>query len=301
MKKIYVIVVTYQGMKWYDKCFTSLRESTYPVRTIVVDNTPGEEGANYIQEHYPEIHLIKTTKNIGFGKGNNVGMRFALDAGCDYVFLLNQDAWVEPEMMGILVQVAEKYPEYGLLSPIHLKPLKNHLNMMLDDGMNNYELISDLYCHIDLQDVYPITYSNAAGWLLSRNALLDVGGFDPIFNHFGEDDNYLARLLFHKFEIGLCPKAVMVHADSDLLIPFSENDEHYRETVVDLITWTNITLPNSLERCLWKSLLKCISFCFRFNSKKRKYHWERYQRAKKYKDRVILSRQNNMERKPSWL
>ena len=52
---IFVIIVTYKGMRWYDKCFSSLRESTLPVHTIVVDNTPGEEEANYIREHYPEI------------------------------------------------------------------------------------------------------------------------------------------------------------------------------------------------------------------------------------------------------
>ena len=89
---IFVIIVTYKGMRWYDKCFSSLRESTLPVHTIVVDNTPGEEEANYIREHYPEIHLIKTEENLGFGKANNLGIRYALDHGCDYVFLLNQNS-----------------------------------------------------------------------------------------------------------------------------------------------------------------------------------------------------------------
>ena len=47
--KIYVIVVTYKGLRWYDKCFSSLRESTLPVHTIVVDNTPGDDDAIYIK------------------------------------------------------------------------------------------------------------------------------------------------------------------------------------------------------------------------------------------------------------
>ena len=113
--KIFVIIVTYKGMRWYDKCFTSLRESTMPVQTVVVDNTPGEDDAKYIKENYPEIHIIKTDENLGFGKANNLGMRYALDHGCDYVFLLNQDAWIETNTLGELVRIAEKYPEYGLL------------------------------------------------------------------------------------------------------------------------------------------------------------------------------------------
>ena len=74
MKKIFVIIVTYKGKQWYDRCFCSLRESTTPVLPIVVDNTPGEEDANYISEHYPEAHLIKPDENLGFGKANNLCM-----------------------------------------------------------------------------------------------------------------------------------------------------------------------------------------------------------------------------------
>ena len=93
MKKIFVVIVTYKGKQWYDKCFQSLRESTIPVQIVVVDNTPGDEDAKYIKTHFPEVHLIKMNENLGFGKANNLGMRYALDNGCDYVFLLNQDAW----------------------------------------------------------------------------------------------------------------------------------------------------------------------------------------------------------------
>ena len=55
--KIFVIIVTYKGMRWYDKCFGSLRESTIPLQTVVVDNTPGNEDVEYIKTHYPEIHI----------------------------------------------------------------------------------------------------------------------------------------------------------------------------------------------------------------------------------------------------
>lgn len=301
MKKVFVIVVTYKGMKWYDKCFTSLRESSYPVQTIVVDNTHGEEDADYIRENYPEILLIKTEENLGFGKGNNIGMRYALDHECDYVFLLNQDAWVEPDMMGILVKAAENYPKFGLICPMHLKPQKDHLNIMLSDGNNNYELLSDLYCKTDLRDVYPITYCNAAGWFLTRKTLETVGGFDPIFQHFGEDDNYLSRLRFHEIGIGLCPKATMIHVDSNLLNPFAKDDEFYRETVVDLINWTNIMLPYSIGRSVRKSFWKCISFFLRLNFSKGHHYWKRCNRAIKYRSQVHISRLNNMSQKSSWL
>ena len=47
-------------------------------------------------------------------------MRMALEENYDYVFLVNQDAWIEPNTVGTLVGLAEKYPDYGVLSPVHL-------------------------------------------------------------------------------------------------------------------------------------------------------------------------------------
>ena len=91
-KKIFVIIVTYKGHQWYERCFASLCNSEYPVQTIVIDNASNDGTVEYIRKYFPEIHLIESKENLGFGRANNIGMRYALDHGCDYVFLLNQDA-----------------------------------------------------------------------------------------------------------------------------------------------------------------------------------------------------------------
>ena len=83
MTTISVIVVTYNGLQWYDRCFSSLRQSNVPVSTVVVDNASNDGTVAYIKEHFPEIHLIESDKNLGFGGANNIGIRYALDQGCD--------------------------------------------------------------------------------------------------------------------------------------------------------------------------------------------------------------------------
>ena len=55
-------------------------------------------------------------------------MRMALEENYDYVFLVNQDAWIEPNTVGTLVGLAEKYPDYGVLSPVHLDGKGEHLD-----------------------------------------------------------------------------------------------------------------------------------------------------------------------------
>lgn len=210
--KIFVIVVTYKGMQWYDRCFTSLRNSTVPVHTVVVDNASGDGTVEYIRENYPEIHLIESKANLGFGKGNNLAMRYALDHGCDYVFLLNQDAWLdEDDTLEKLVEVAQRHPEYGILSPMHLNIDKTGLVMHEFCRQScNEKLITDLYMD-KLSSVYATTYIHAAAWLLPLRTLQTVGGFDTIFPHYGEDDDYLHRVMYHRLKIGVCPSARIVH------------------------------------------------------------------------------------------
>ena len=86
-----------------DRCFQSLRESTYPVTTIVIDNASGDGSADYIREHFPEVIVMESDKNLGFGNANNMGMKYAREHDCDYVFLFNQDTWVDANMMEKLV------------------------------------------------------------------------------------------------------------------------------------------------------------------------------------------------------
>ena len=185
--KIFVIIVSYKGHLWYERCFTSLRQSNSPVQTVVIDNASNDGTVEYIRGHFPEIHLIESKENLGFGRANNMGMRYALDNGADYVFLLNQDAWIEPNTIGELIRIAEKCPEYGILGPVQVnkektKVLNGVIQFLINPDNVNHKLFSDLILGKG-EEVYPVAEINAAAWLLPRKTLEIVGGFDPIFLH----------------------------------------------------------------------------------------------------------------------
>jgi GT2 family glycosyltransferase len=58
------------------------------------------------------VNLIETDKNLGFGKANNIGIHYAMEQDCDYVFLLNQDAWILPDTIEKLYVLMEENPEF---------------------------------------------------------------------------------------------------------------------------------------------------------------------------------------------
>ena len=301
--KIFVIIVTYKGMRWYDKCFSSLRESTLPVHTIVVDNTPGEEEANYIREHYPEVHLIKTEENLGFGKANNIGMRYALDHGCDYVFLLNQDTWlIEDDIFEELVKLSINNHQYGILSPIHVKADEVTINMVLENATNktSISLFTDLYKNA-LLDIYETNYINAAAWLIPRKTLETVGGFDPIYQHYEEDDDYLNRVIFHKLKIGLCPKLKIVHDHHTTENPFEKSSNSYHHYQELLVALTDINQRNTINRYLRYYLRKYLFALLQWKHKEM-LHWRKeLEFVWHHKKEIKKSREQNKKNEASWL
>ena len=90
--KILTIIVTYNGMKWLDRCLGSLRESSLKTDVVAVDNGSTDGTPEYIAANFPEVQLHCTGENLGFGRANNVGLQKAVAEGYDYVYLLNQDA-----------------------------------------------------------------------------------------------------------------------------------------------------------------------------------------------------------------
>lgn len=211
--KIYPIIVTYNGMKWIDRCLESLRRSTVPLHTIVIDNQSADGTAQHITTHYPEVELICSAENLGFGKGNNIGLQRAVDDGADYVFLLNQDAWINPDAVEILVDAHQKNKEYGVLSPVHLNFDDDELEYYFRTIIGEHDcpgFIANMYSE-KLNDIYPIHFIHAAAWLISRECLIDVGGFNPLFPHYCEDLEYVNRVKFHHHQIGVVPKSIVHH------------------------------------------------------------------------------------------
>ena len=300
MKKIYVIIVTYKGKQWYDRCFTSLRKSTIPVQTIVVDNASNDGTVEYIKEHYPEINLIESEENLGFGKANNLAMRYALDHDCDYVFLLNQDTWIELNAIEELVRIHEKHSGFGILSPMHIRPDGKSLYIQIEDGKTDHgnKLLADCYFN-QLEDVYPFSYVNAAAWLLPKNTLEVVGGFDPIFSHYGEDDDYLNRLRYHGLQLGLCPKVRIVHDHQGINSPLTVGRVRYMQSLI--VEFVNPNKKDTVNRYLRNQIRKIVVNVLKGDFANANQLKMDYMFIKNKKSEIRESRLNNRIKQPTWL
>jgi len=299
MSKIYIIIITYNAMKWAEKCFTSLRHSSIPVHCIVIDNGSTDGTQDYIKTNFPEVDFIQSQENLGFGKANNIGIEKAYKEGADFFYLMNQDAWVYEDSLKELLKVYAEYPnknEIGIISPMHIDGTEKKLDIFLDKyisyNCDKTRLISDLYFQT-LKTVYELAFINAAHWFIPRETIATVGGFNPFFFHYGEDNEYVNRVHFHKKKILLAPKSKVVHDGKQSLQKVDYNK--YKDLRVE----TNIMnpgLPKALQlekRALMQSVIKNF---FLFNFTKSKQFFAKHQDILK-KSQTLSEIKNKVSKK----
>ncbi len=202
--KILVIIVSYNFERWIDRCLGSLRQSEQPADVVVIDNASQDDTVRLIRQNYPEVRLIPNPSNLGFGRANNIGMKVALTEGYDYVFLLNQDAWIAPSTLGTLAALCRQYPQYGILSPTHLTGSGDQLErgFAAYTRLHSLEEITATATHGKEQAPETVPFINAAFWMVPVDVLKKIGGFCPLFYHYGEDVDFVNRLRHAGYRVG---------------------------------------------------------------------------------------------------
>jgi len=123
-KKVSVIIVNWNGFKDTLVCLASLakiNKKYADLTVIVVDNGSTNESVREIRQKFPAVTLLETGKNLGFTGGNNFGMHYALAHGADFVWLLNNDTFVDPNVLSFVSVF--KDPKVGIAgSKIYFAP-----------------------------------------------------------------------------------------------------------------------------------------------------------------------------------
>jgi len=291
-------------MQWYDRCFGSLLQSEVPVNIIVIDNASSDNTVDYIKKKYPDITLIESNENLGFAKANNIGIRNALDNNADFVFLLNQDAWLnQTNTIAVLIEQSKLHPEFGILSPMQLygsakRIEKEVISYFARNANAIQDFVSDAYFN-RVKELYEVPFACAVCWLLPIKTIREIGGFDPIFYHYGEDDNYIQRVHFFGYKIGICPKVSVCH-------DIENRSDNYRDENLDwkkylLLNLADIRQEINIRKILNTKLKTFLLQILRLNKKLLKKTYPEYKYIRDIQSELIHSREQNKIKQPNWL
>lgn len=219
-----VIIVTYNSRGLTLACVASvLAEQARggpQTELIVVDNASTDGTADALRELAPGANVLVQGSNLGFARGNNVGLAAARGR---YLLLLNSDTEVRAGALAALVAFMDSHAESGACGPMLLNPDGTlqpsgrdlpTLGSLFADMTKLHRLRRrNLYAQVgrDYGEVAAVGELSAAALLVRRTVYEQVGGLDPAFFAYYEDVDWCKRIGDAGYRIYYVPAARIMH------------------------------------------------------------------------------------------
>ena len=213
--RVVVVLVNWNGVTDTLECLASLYSDGYPsLSVVVVDNGSVDDSVLSIRDAYPDAIVLEAGRNLGFTGGNNVGIRYALDHGADYVYLLNNDTTIEARSLEKLAAAAEGCAKAGIVAPVmHYADRPDEVWF----GGSSLDICCGLALHdhsnvpATLDPPVEIPWVTGCAMFIRATVLRELGGFDERYYLYFEDVDLSVRMRKLGYSIVLAPSARIFH------------------------------------------------------------------------------------------
>jgi hypothetical protein len=217
--KVFILILNYNGKETLKQCLQSVYQLNYPDFEVVVIDNDSKDGSIEEAKHlFSRAHFIKNDKNLGFAAGNNIGIRFALEKGADYVWLVNNDAKVEKDTLSKLIDAGEQRPKAGILSPLILHTQTK--NIWFGKGIIDWATMKTL--HISpptLLQSFTSEYICGCAMLIKKEVFRTIGLLNEKYFLYYEDADFSVKASRAGFELWTIPTAHVLHSEASVNNP----------------------------------------------------------------------------------
>jgi GT2 family glycosyltransferase len=218
MTRTCVILLNYNNAEDTYLCLKSLRQSLVPVDVVVVDNSPDDPNLARARNEFPFVKFSNSPVNIGFGQGNNLGVKLASSQNTyDFFFFLNNDATIDENSIQALQSALDQHPEAGITvgrivfgeDPNVLWYGGGEINWWFGGGKTpgNFGSSTALLAMTGRH----VPFATGCALMIRRSVLETCGGFDSRFFLYEEDLELCLRVAEHGWGIWYEPGARIVH------------------------------------------------------------------------------------------
>lgn len=206
--RVAIIILSWNSKHIIDSCLQGLLKYE-SCKIYIVDNGSVDGSVDYIFSKYPNVKLICLPTNVGFGSGNNVGIKQAIQDGYDAFFLLNNDTIIDEKFIGQCVKVIKENPKVGIVGPV----LVYADNQQLIQGAGgkitlwnldfSYLKVKKRFIRSDRID--KVGYVIGAAMLITKEVIQKTNGFDPdYYPAYVEEADLCYRARAHGYESAVC-------------------------------------------------------------------------------------------------
>lgn len=218
---VWIVVLTYNNYKDTEECLRSLCKLRYPRKKVVlIDNGSSDGTPNLVRERFPDVVVIENGRNLGVPAGYNVGFRYALHEGADYIFMINNDTVVDHEMLDHLVTAAQE-PDVGILMPVVYYYDDKQEVWSAGARYRPFPPAIVMEKRVYHDRYHELQYAISCGLLITRKAFEMAGLFDENFLFLWDDLDFSQRVRDAGLRILQVPRAQMWHKVSRTTNPYS--------------------------------------------------------------------------------
>ena len=214
--RLSIITINYNGVKDTCELIDSIPFNN-DMEVIVVDNASKHDEASIISEHFPQVKIIRSTKNLGFAGGNNLGIK---EAKGKYILLINNDTYFKDYNIEALIQRLESSDKIGMVcpklrfawgnnpiqfagyTPLSVITVRNQAIGFGEDDHGQYNT------------AHPTPYAHGAAMLIKREAIEKVGLMPKCFFLYYEELDWSMMFTRAGYEIWYEPACTVFHKES---------------------------------------------------------------------------------------
>jgi N-acetylglucosaminyl-diphospho-decaprenol L-rhamnosyltransferase len=213
-----------------------------PAPVIIVDNASRDGSADYLAQEFPDVQLIRSQVNLGFGRANNLALP---EIRSKYLLLLNTDAFVPPDAVTETVSFMEANPDCGILGVRlvgrdgDLQPSCRYFptpfNIFLArTGLARWfgsvRLVDDMnWPHDEVRDC---DWVPGCFYLVRRETIEQVGLFDPRFFLYFEEVDHCFAAKAANWRVVYYPHVSVVHIGGESAKSIGQIDKQGRQVEV---------------------------------------------------------------------
>lgn len=215
--KVLIVLVNYNGLHLLKKHLQSVLSTNYPnFDILVVDNGSTDGSVEFLKNEYPNVLLVESEENLGFGRANNLGV-FKYPEYDAYVFL-NNDMSVESNWLNELVKVVNIEEGVGAVGSKILyskkrdgKYIVNSAGMELDNHYMAYDRHDGEIDTKELNVVEKVEALTGGALLVTKEAWDVIGGFNSNMFMYYEDIDLSLRLRDFGYDLYYCGFSTVYH------------------------------------------------------------------------------------------
>lgn len=221
---ISIITINYNGLKDTCELIDTLPLENDKLEVIVVDNASLQDEASIIEQRYPRVTVVRSSKNLGFAGGNNLGIQASHGR---YLFFINNDTIIETKneeqrnnFLQPLIERLESSDKIGMVCPKIRFSWGNHLiqyagyTPLSSITMRNHSIGFGEEDHGQYDTPHQTPYAHGAAMLVKREVINRVGMMPECFFLYYEELDWSMMIRRAGYEIWFDPSFTVYHKES---------------------------------------------------------------------------------------